>query len=225
MKKAVVIFSGGQDSTTCLYWALKEFDFVEAITFDYGQKHEIEIKQSKLICEQEDIKQTIIDISFLDTLVESALTSNGNVNETNKIGLPASFVPNRNQLFITLAHSYAQKIGAKNLVTGVCQTDYSGYPDCRQHYIDLIEVCSNTGSGLTNGAVNSVKIHTPLMYLNKAQTFQLAEELGYLYEVVEYSHTCYNGNRTLKHDWGYGCGECSACELRKKGYNEFKKNK
>lgn len=215
MKKAVVIFSGGQDSTTCLFWALERYDEVEAITFAYGQKHSIEIEQSKKICEHYDVKQTIVDISFLNTLVDSALTSNGNVNEINEKGLPASFVPNRNQLFITLAHAYAQKIGAKYLVTGVCQTDYSGYPDCRQNFVNAISVASNMGSE------SDIIIETPLMYLNKAQTFELAWILDCLHDVVELSHTCYNGDREHKHDWGYGCGECPACELRKKGYVEF----
>ena len=214
-KKAVVIFSGGQDSTTCLYWALEKYDEVEAITFAYGQKHSVEIEQSKIICERCDVKQTIVDISFLNTLVESALTSNGNVNEINEKGLPASFVPNRNQLFITLAHAYAQKIQAQYLVTGVCQTDYSGYPDCRQDFVNAISVASNMGSA------SNIIIETPLMYLNKAETFELAWSLDCLNDVVELSHTCYNGDREHKHDWGYGCGECPACDLRAKGYVEW----
>lgn len=213
--KAVVIFSGGQDSTTCLHWARARFESVEAITFDYGQKHSVEIEQSKKICEMTNVKQTIIDISFLNTIVESALTSNGDVNELNAKGLPASFVPNRNQLFITLAHSYAQKIGAEVLVTGVCQTDYSGYPDCRRDFIDSIEKTTNLGSE------SSVEIQTPLMYLTKAETFALAAEYGCLDEVIEHSHTCYNGNREKRNNYGYGCDECPACDLRRKGYEEF----
>lgn len=216
--KALVIFSGGQDSTTCLYHAINEklrWDEVEAITFDYGQKHSVELDCAKKICEEENIKQTIIDISFLDTLVESALTSNGNVNELNEKGLPASFVPNRNQLFITLAHAYAQKIKAKFLIGGMCETDFSGYPDCRREFIDSIQLTSNIGSD------SDIEIITPLMYLNKAETFQMAHVGKYLYKVIENSHTCYNGVREELHDWGYGCGECPACELRKKGFYEF----
>lgn len=215
--KAVVIFSGGQDSTTCLFWALKEFGEgnIEAITFNYGQKHEIEIIQSKKICDALNIKQTIIDCSFLGTIVESALTSNGDVNVKNDKGLPASFVPNRNQLFITLAHAYAQKIRAEHLVTGVCQTDFSGYFDCRRDFIDAIQHASNLGSG------SNIHIHTPLMYLTKAETWMLADRLGHLEEVRVFSHTCYNGVREELHDYGYGCGECPACQLRKKGYEEF----
>lgn len=213
--EAVVIFSGGQDSTTCLYWAKNRFDKVEAITFNYGQNHSIEIEQAKEICKKERIKITIVDISFLDTLVESALTSNGNVNLLNKIGLPSSFVPNRNQLFITLAHAYAQKIGANHLVAGMCETDFSGYPDCRHKFIHQLQIVTNMGSDA------SIGIHTPLMRLNKAETFSLAKELGKLEDVIELSHTCYNGDRTHRYEWGYGCDDCPACELRKKGFNEF----
>lgn len=215
MNKAVVIFSGGQDSTTCLYWAKARYNIIEAITFAYGQKHSIEIEQSKKICDLLGVKQTIVDISFLNTLVESALTSNGDVNQLNEKGLPASFVPNRNQLFITLAHAYAQKIGAETLVTGVCQTDYSGYPDCRLDFIKSVETTSNLGSQ------SNITIQTPLMDLTKAETFEMAKILDCLDEVIEYSHTCYNGDRTHRHDYGYGCGECPACKLREKGYQEF----
>jgi 7-cyano-7-deazaguanine synthase len=200
-----------------LFWAKDRFTNVEAITFNYGQKHSVELSASKWICEMYNVKQTIIDISFLNTIVESALTSNGDVNEVNAKGLPSSFVPNRNQLFITLAHSYAQKIGAGNLVTGVCETDYSGYPDCRQDFIDNIEKTTNMGSD------SDIQILTPLMYLSKAQIFKLAETLNVLSRVIVMSHTCYNGDRTKFHEWGHGCDNCPACELRKKGYEEFKK--
>lgn len=217
--KALVIFSGGQDSTTCLAWALNRYDTVEAITFNYKQKHSIEVNQSRKICEKLNVKQTVIDISFLDKLVESALTSNGDVNLLNDKGLPASFVPNRNQLFITLSHAFAQKINAQALVTGVCQTDYSGYPDCRQEFIDAIEQVSNLGSQ------SDILIETPLMYLNKAQTFELAEKEGALSLIINESHTCYNGNRENLNEWGYGCSTCPACELRIKGWQEYKLGK
>ena len=212
--KAIVIFSGGQDSTTCLYWALQKYDEVEAITFNYGQKHNVELQCAKLLCIKEKLKHTIIDISFLDTLVDSALTSNGNVNAINAKGLPASFVPNRNQLFITLAHSYAQKVGAGVLVGGMCQTDFSGYPDCRNSWIKLIELATNSGSE------SDIEIVTPLMYLTKAQTFLMAEKLDCFEEVVKYSHTCYEGSREPNY-WGAGCGECPACKLRAKGWSEY----
>ena len=219
--KAVVIFSGGQDSTTCLYWAINIFgkNNVEAITFNYGQKHSVELQQSKLIAEAENIKQTIIDMSFLNTIVESALTSSGDVNTINNKGLPASFVPNRNQIFITLAHAYAQKINARHLVTGVCQTDYSGYPDCRQEFIDSISKTTNLGSGLNTD--EEIKIHTPLMFLSKAETWAMADELKCLDKVRELSHTCYNGDRLNLHEWGFGCNDCPACKLRKKGFEEY----
>jgi len=215
-EKAIVIFSGGQDSTTCLYWAINRYKEVECITFNYGQKHSVELEQAKKICDYENIKQTVIDISFLNTIVESALTSNGDVNKINDKGLPTSFVPNRNQLFITMAHSYAQKIDAKTLITGVCQTDYSGYPDCRETFVKFIEVATNIGSD------SNIEIKTPLMYLTKAETFELAETEKCLDRVITLSHTCYNGVRDKLYYWGYGCGDCPACELRKKGYNEFK---
>lgn len=216
MKKALVIFSGGQDSTTCLYWALNRYEEVEAISFRYGQKHSIELECAKNICNIENIKHTIIDISFLNTIVESALISNGNVNELNDKGLPSSFVPNRNQIFITLSHAYLQKIGGGDLIAGYCQTDFQGYPDCRRDFIDLIEKATNMGSK------SDIKIITPLMFLNKVETFELAEKESSLFEVINYSHTCYNGDRDNFNEWGYGCGECPACKLRKEGYEKFK---
>ena len=219
--QALVIFSGGQDSTTCLGWAKNRYDEVECITFNYNQNHKIEIEQAKKICEKHNVKQTIIDISFLDTLVDSALTSNGDVNKPHERlkHLPASFVPNRNSLFITLSHAYAQKIGAEVLVTGTCETDFSGYPDCRRVFIDSIE---NT---LNLGAEVKIKILTPLMYINKAQTFKLAEEENILNDVLDFSHTCYKGDHTTFNSWGYGCGTCPSCLLRKKGYEGNANNK
>lgn len=217
MKKAVVVFSGGQDSTTCLGWALKNFDEVEAITFNYGQKHSIELEQAKSICEKHGVNQTLIDISFLNTLVDSALTSNGDVNKTHPRlkYLPASFVPNRNALFLTLAHAYAQKIGAETLVTGVCETDFSGYPDCRNIFIESLQESLHLASDVL------IKIETPLMYLDKADTFKMADDIGILNDVINLSHTCYNGDHKTKNEWGYGCGECPACQVRKRGYEEY----
>ena len=218
--KCLVVFSGGQDSTTVLGWALKEFADVEAITFVYGQRHSVEVKQAKKICEMLGVKQKIVEIDFLSQLTDSALVFGGENHDVNKIndkGLPSSFVPNRNQTFITLAHTYAQQIGAENLALGVCQTDYSGYPDCRADFIHAIEYATNLGSQ------EDIKIHTPLMYLTKAQTFKLAEDVEFLDLVLEYSHTCYKGDHETRHSWGYGCGECPACKLREKGYKEFLK--
>lgn len=217
MEKAVVIFSGGQDSTTCLGWALNKFDEVVAISFKYGQKHEVELQQAKKITEKLNVEHHTIDVSFFGELVDSALTHDGDVNKMHPRlkDLPASYVPNRNALFLTLSHAFAQKIGADNLVTGVCQTDYSGYPDCRQSFVDAMAIALKEGSEVP------IKIYTPLMYLTKAETFKLAETVGVLDEVFELSHTCYNGDATM-HEWGRGCGECPACKLRKKGYEEYK---
>lgn len=216
-EKALVIFSGGQDSTTCLYYAKELYKEVEAISFHYGQRHLIEINQAIKICQLENIHHRIVDISFYPELVESALTGAGDVSQVKENGLPASFVPNRNALMITIAHAFAQKIGAKVLVTGVCQTDYSGYPDCRQMFIMKLSDVLNEGS------TANIRIETPLMYLTKAETFQLAADLGKLDEVIELSHTCYNGVRKRK-EWGYGCGTCPACLLRAKGYTEYLNN-
>jgi len=214
--KALVIFSGGQDSTTCLAWTLDKYPEVETITFEYGQKHAIEINQSKEICAKWNVKQTIVDIKFLDTLVESALISNGDVDEVNPKGLPASFVPNRNQLFITLAHAFAQKIGAETIVTGVCEEDANGYPDTTEDFVNSIEHTSNLGSD------SRITLKAPLIHKLKFETFELADGLGCLEDVLELSHTCYNGNRTDRHSYGYGCNECGACKLRKKGFEDFK---
>lgn len=219
-KKGLIVFSGGQDSTTCLGWALNRYKEVECISFFYGQKHSIELERSQDICKKLNIKQTIINLDFLNNLVNSALTSNGDVSkhheDNNK--LPASFVPNRNALFLTLSHAYAQKIKANNIITGTCQTDYSGYPDCRREFIDKLENSLNIGSDV------DLKIITPLMFLTKAETFELAEKEQCLDLVLNHSHTCYNGS-DLKNEWGFGCGECPACQLRKKGYYEYKQNR
>jgi 7-cyano-7-deazaguanine synthase len=227
--KAIVVFSGGQDSTTCLYWALNRYEEVEAITFQYGQKHSVEVEQSIKILEKTGVKQIIVNLDqSLGYLAESALTSNGDVSQTNKYGLPSSFVPGRNGIFLYNAYIYALKVEADSIITGVCQTDYSGYPDCRRDFIDAllesmeIGVFGDTRSGIT--------IETPLMYLDKADTFRLAEEEGCLEEVIELSHTCYNGERLIKFPWGWstelGSEDdpfCPACELRAKGWLEYTK--
>jgi len=218
MKKALVIFSGGQDSTTCLYWAIKEFgkENVSAIIFGYGQKHGIEIECAMKICQKEDIRFKIVSLSLLPEISESALTLHSDVTASRPDGLPATFTPNRNALFITVAHAWAQQIGATHLITGVCQTDYSGYPDCRQDFISSLEFALNIGSN------QRIQIDTPLMYLTKAETFEMAKDLGVLDRVIEMTHTCYNGNREIKHEWGYGCGTCPACQLRAKGWERYR---
>ncbi|MGK0291091.1 MAG: 7-cyano-7-deazaguanine synthase [bacterium] len=216
-QKALVIFSGGQDSTTCLGWALNRYSEVTAITFQYGQKHIIEIDQSRIICEQLNVPQFVLDVSFFGNIVHSALTEeDGDMNQKHEDNpnLPSSYVPNRNAFFITLAHSYAQTIKAEVLVIGVCQTDYSGYPDCRDVFIKSIETSLNLGSE------RQIEILTPLMNITKAETFQLAKTEKVFDLVLEQSHTCYNGS-PLMNSWGRGCGDCPACGLRQKGYEEF----
>lgn len=218
--RAIVVLSGGQDSVTCLMWALQVFkDGVEAVTFDYGQKHAVEISVAAEACRALGVNQTLVDMSYIGQVSASALikANGGNVNDSHPLNaaLPASFVPNRNAMMLTAAHALAQSTGAVHLVAGMCQTDYSGYPDCRADFITALN------AALDLGAAKRVTIHTPLMYLSKADTWELAYRLGSTDFVVENSHTCYNGDRTVRNSWGYGCGECPACVLRAKGYNEF----
>ncbi len=219
---AVVVLSGGQDSVTCLGLALKEYSKVYAIGFHYSQKHAIELEQAGKICEKFNVPFTLLSIPMLGELGDSALVATNNLENDDVCekhhrnpNLPASFVPNRNALFLTTAHAYAQTVGAEVLITGVCETDYSGYPDCRNAFIVHLEETLNVGYE------TNIEIRTPLMYLDKAQTFMLAQEVGFLDTVINDSHTCYNGDRTQMHDWGAGCGKCPACELRAKGYEEF----
>lgn len=215
-KHALVIFSGGQDSTTCLGWAKSRYEKVTAISFVYGQKHDCEIKQAKKIAQSMDVEHHIIEADFFGGLVNSALTHNGDVNAAHEdnAALPASFVPNRNAFFITLAHAFAQKINAGVLVTGTCEEDSSGYPDCRRVFIDAICLALNLG------ADTNIDIMTPLMQINKCETWKLAEDEDCLDIVRDLSHTCYNGTDTMQ-DYGRGCGECPACHLRERGYHQF----
>jgi 7-cyano-7-deazaguanine synthase len=218
---ALVVLSGGQDSVTCLGLAIEKHGLsnVKAIGFKYGQQHSVEIECATDLCREFGIEYKVIDISFLGALVTSALTGEGDVSEAHPRlkDLPASFVPNRNALFLTIAHAFAQEFGAESIYTGVCQTDYSGYPDCREIFIGQLNDALNTGYQTPN-----IQIITPLMYLTKAETFDLANEVGFLDVVLEQSHTCYNGNHETVNEWGYGCGECPACELRAKGFKEWK---
>lgn len=219
MSKALVIFSGGQDSTTCLGWAKNRYSEVVAITYIYGQTHQVEVKQAEIICHLLGIPIHVFDISFYAQLIESALVGNGSMKTTHSQNpaLPATFVPNRNGLFILLAHAFAQKIDAEVIITGVCQVDYSGYPDCREEFINAFGKAVNLGSG------REVELLTPLLQLSKAEIFALAEKEGVLDLVIAESHTCYQGsNRT--NEWGRGCGDCAACELRKSGFEEYKAN-
>ena len=210
MNKALVVLSGGQDSTTCLYWAIDKFgiDAVSSLTFDYGQKHRIELACAKEVAEIAGVTNSVLPIDTFRILGGNALTDDINVESEvdPDTQLPNTFVPGRNLIFLTYAAAFAYQRGISNLVTGVAQTDYSGYPDCRN---DTIESLQNT---IRLGMETEVTIHTPLMWLSKAETVLLAKQLGAL-EAMAYSHTCYNGQQPP-------CGTCPACELRAKGFEE-----
>lgn len=221
---ALVLFSAGQDSATCLAWALRAYEHVETIGFDYGQRHAIELRQRDVL--RAEIAGTIggslgddivVDLTGFGALAESALTSSRAVEWANN-GLPATFVPGRNLVFFTVAAAHAYRRGVATLIGGMCETDFSGYPDCRR---DTIEAMERT---LSLGLDAAIAIATPLMHLTKAQTWALAEELGgaaLVAAIVEHSHTCYEGDRAHRHDWGYGCNACAACELRAQGWREW----
>ncbi|TXZ73964.1 7-cyano-7-deazaguanine synthase QueC [Vibrio mimicus] len=216
MKKAVVVFSGGQDSTTCLVQALKEFDEVHAITFDYGQRHKLEIEVAQKLAKQLGVAaHKVMDVGLLNELAISSLTRDDIPvsHELQANGLPNSFVPGRNILFLTLAGIYAYQIGATTVITGVCETDFSGYPDCRNDFVQAMN------QALTKGMDMSLTIRTPLMWLNKAETWALADQLGALDLIRHQTLTCYNGLI------GDGCGECPACHLRKAGLNDYLNNR
>ncbi|WP_431811653.1 7-cyano-7-deazaguanine synthase QueC [Lysinibacillus sp. FW12] len=209
-EKAIVVFSGGQDSTTCLFWAKERFKEIEAVTFDYGQRHRLEIECAKVITEELGVKHHILDMSLLNQLAPNALTRQDiEVKDGENGELPSTFVPGRNLLFLSFAGILASQVGAKHIVTGVCETDFSGYPDCRDIFIKSLNVTLNLSMN------DSFVIDTPLMWLNKAQTWGLADQLGALEFVRERTLTCYNG---VIAD---GCGECPACNLRKKGLDEY----
>ena len=208
--KAVVVFSGGQDSTTCLFWALERFAEVNAVTFNYNQRHITEIECAKNMRSELGIKHHILDMSLLNQFAPNALTREDiEVKEGENGELPSTFVPGRNLLFLSFAGVLANQIGARHIITGVCETDFSGYPDCRDAFIKSLNVTLNLSMD------KHFVIHTPLMWLNKAETWKLADELDALDFVSEKTLTCYNG---IIAD---GCGECPACKLRKKGLDEY----
>ncbi|MCP3028927.1 7-cyano-7-deazaguanine synthase QueC [Halobacillus sp. A5] len=212
--KAVVVFSGGQDSTTCLFWALNKYDEVEAVTFDYNQRHNEEIEAAKEIANDLNIKHHVLDMSLLSQLAPNALTRHDiDVKDGEDGELPSTFVPGRNLLFLSFAAILAKQIGAKHVITGVCETDFSGYPDCRDVFIKSLNVTLNLSMD------DEFVVHTPLMWLDKAQTWELADELNAFDYVREYTLTCYNGVR------GDGCGECPACKLRRNGLDAYLKQK
>ncbi|OIJ21893.1 7-cyano-7-deazaguanine synthase QueC [Anaerobacillus alkalidiazotrophicus] len=206
MKKALVVFSGGQDSTTCLFWALKNFDVVETVTFDYNQRHNKEIDVAKAIASDLGVENTVIDMSLLNQLTSNALTrSDIEIKEGGEGELPSTFVDGRNHLFLSFAAIMAKAKGIKNIITGVCETDFSGYPDCRDVFIKSLNVTLNLSMDY------QFVIHTPLMWIDKKETWALADKLGAFEYVREKTLTCYNGII------GDGCGECPACKLRKEG--------
>jgi 7-cyano-7-deazaguanine synthase len=229
--KSLVLFSGGQDSTVCLTWALERFSHVETIGFAYGQRHAVELDVRPRIREgiaalspvwRERLKDDhVIRIDALAAISETALTRDVAI-EIGENGLPTTFVPGRNLIFLAFAGATAYRRGAKHLVAGMCETDFSGYPDCRDDTIKAMQLA------LSLGMDRRFVIHTPLMWIDKAATFALAEQLGgdpFVRLLVEETHTCYLGDRSHRHDWGYGCGECPACRLRADGFAKWKARK
>jgi len=228
--QALVLFSGGQDSTTCLAWALSSFEHVETLGFRYGQRHAVELECRPVVLAElrkrfpawsarlgED---RVLDLDVIRLLGATALTEDIQIRMTES-GLPNTFVPGRNLLFFTAAAALAYRRGIRTLVGGMCETDFSGYPDCRDDTLKALQVA------LSLGMDTRFTIETPLMWIDKAQTFALAEELGgkpLLEIVAEHTHTCYLGSRE-PHDWGPGCGECPACKLRKDGFARYRSSR
>jgi 7-cyano-7-deazaguanine synthase len=227
MTSALVLFSGGQDSTTCLAWALEKFEQVETVAFDYGQRHHIELSQRLVVLQQLRERfahwaaklgaDHLLDACVLAKLGSTAMTD-AVAFEMQANGLPNTFVPGRNLLFLTLAGALAYRRGVQVLVAGVCETDYSGYPDCRHSTMQAMQ------QALSLGMDAPLRIETPLMWIDKAATWQLAHYLGgsaLVDVIVEHTHTCYAGERSTRHAWGWGCGTCPACQLRAKGWFKY----
>jgi 7-cyano-7-deazaguanine synthase len=221
--KALVLFSGGQDSTTCLAWALERYARVETLGFDYGQRHRVELDCRAAV--RQALGQAygdrlgpdhVIDIAAgMASLGETALTGTAEIAMTAE-GLPTTFVPGRNLLFFAYAGALAYRRDLRRIVAGMCETDYSGYPDCRDDTIKAMQLALNLGMQ------RRFVLETPLMWIDKAATWAMAESLGILGLVVEQTHTCYLGDRSARHDWGYGCGTCPACELRAQGFARWR---
>ncbi|MEQ1695574.1 MAG: 7-cyano-7-deazaguanine synthase QueC [Hyphomicrobiaceae bacterium] len=224
---ALVLFSGGQDSTVCLAWALERYDRVETLGFDYGQRHRVEldcrtevrsgIRALNPVWAGRLGEDHMIALPELNTISDTALTRDAAI-EMTAAGLPSTFVPGRNLLFLTYAAALSYRRGISTLVGGMCETDYSGYPDCRNDTLQTL------AKALSLGMDRAIAIQTPLMYLDKAATWALADTLGgepMTSLIVAHTHTCYLGDRRHRHEWGYGCGTCPACELRAKGWSKF----
>jgi 7-cyano-7-deazaguanine synthase len=225
---ALVLFSGGQDSTVCLAWALERFGRVETIGFDYGQRHKVELQARARVRERlpglraawrERLgADEVVRLDALAALSNTALTRETAI-EIADSGLPTTFVPGRNLIFFAFAGALAYRRGARHLVAGMCETDFSGYPDCRDDTVKAMQLALNLGMD------RRFVIHTPLMWIDKAATFALAHELGgeaFIELLVEDTHTCYVGDRSQRHEWGYGCGTCPACRLRADGFVKWK---
>lgn len=230
-RSALVLFSGGQDSTTCLAWALERFAHVETVAFDYRQRHRIELDQRLVVLEE--LRRSFpqwagklgqdhfIDMAVLGQISETSLTRDV-AFAMEEDGLPNSFVPGRNLLFFTFAAAVAWRREIRNLVGGMCETDFSGYPDCRDNTVKALQVALNLGMD------RSFVLHTPLMWLDKSETWSLARELGgatLVDLILEHTHTCYDSVRGPKNDWGHGCGKCPACALRKRGFEAYREGR
>ncbi|AQR63420.1 7-cyano-7-deazaguanine synthase QueC [Brevundimonas sp. LM2] len=226
-RSALVLFSGGQDSATCLAWALERFDRVETVGFDYGQRHAVEMEARLNVrtglpgvlpgLADRLGPDHVVDLTGFGAIGETAMTTDRAI-EVGARGLPTTFVPGRNLIFLTAAAALADRRGLEVLVGGMCETDFSGYPDCRRETMDAME------RALSLGLDKAVPIQTPLMWLTKAQTWALADGIGgdpLVQLIVEDSHTCYRGDRSHRHDWGYGCGHCPACDLRAAGWRDW----
>lgn len=222
---ALVLFSAGQDSATCLAWALERYARVETVGFFYGQRHAVEMEQRQVLLRAFKARGAahlgedhVVDLSGYGAVAESALTADRAI-EMAANGLPTTFVPGRNLVFLTVAAAIAYRRGVSVLVGGMCETDFSGYPDCRRDTIDAMQ------QALSLGLASPISVETPLMHLSKAQTWALAYELGgdaLVDLIIEHSHTCYEGDRTHRHAWGYGCAACPACELRARGFVQWR---
>ncbi len=225
---ALVLFSGGQDSTACLAWALSRYAHVETIGFDYGQRHRVELDcRPRIRAALADAfpdwagrlaNDHLLDLKLLGQISDTALTSARQI-EMQASGLPNTFVPGRNLIFLSFAAAIAYRRNLGVLVGGMCETDYSGYPDCRDNTLKAMQVA------LSLGLAAPMTLETPLMWLSKAETWALAERLGGAALVAltaEHTHSCYLGERSLRHDWGYGCGSCPACELRRQGWDAWR---
>lgn len=224
---ALVLFSGGQDSTTCLAWALERFDRVESIGFDYGQRHRVELDCRQVLRNRLAMldprwgarlgEEHTINLAALGEVSNTALTRDTAI-EAGANGLPTTFVPGRNLIFLTFAAAVAYRRGLRHIVGGMCETDYSGYPDCRDDTMKAMQLALNLGMD------RRFIVHTPLMWIDKAATWRLARDLGgvALIDLIrEETHTCYRGERGQRHEWGYGCGNCPACQLRAEGYRRY----